>query len=145
MSFPTVRMRRLRRTAALREMLNQVTLQPSNLIYPIFVEEGIKKPVPIGSMPGYSRLPISQVAEEGKARLGAGRQKRAPIRHSSQKRRRRHRCIRQRRHRPESHPQTQKSLRRRTRCHRRRLPLRIHEPRSLRHSQRRRSPKRPHP
>ena len=47
MSFPTVRMRRLRRTAALREMLNQVTFNQVNLIYPIFVDEGIKKPVPI--------------------------------------------------------------------------------------------------
>jgi porphobilinogen synthase len=72
MSFPTVRMRRLRKTAALREMLNQVNLQPSNLIYPIFVDEGIKKPVAIESMPGYSRLPISQVADEGKQALAQG-------------------------------------------------------------------------
>ena len=72
MSFPTVRMRRLRRTAALREMLNQVCLQPSNLIYPILVEEGIKKTVPITSMPGYSRLPISQVVDEGKQALAQG-------------------------------------------------------------------------
>jgi porphobilinogen synthase len=71
-SFPTVRMRRLRRTAALREMLNQVCLQPSNLIYPIFVEDGIKKPVSIASMPGYSRLPITQVANEGKKALSQG-------------------------------------------------------------------------
>jgi porphobilinogen synthase len=72
MSFPTVRLRRLRRTAALRDMLNQVTIQPSNLIYPIFVEEGIKKPVPINAMPGYSRVPINQVVEEGKAALAQG-------------------------------------------------------------------------
>lgn len=72
MSFPTVRMRRLRRTAALRDMLNQVNLQPSNLIYPIFVEEGIKKPVPIESMTGYSRLPVAQVANEGKQALAQG-------------------------------------------------------------------------
>ncbi len=72
MSFPTVRMRRLRRTAALREMLNQVCLQPSNLIYPIFVEESIKKPVAIASMPGYSRLPIAQVVDEGKQALAQG-------------------------------------------------------------------------
>jgi porphobilinogen synthase len=72
MSFPTVRMRRLRKTAALREMLNQVNLQPRNLIYPIFVDEGIRKPVAIESMPGYSRLPISQVADEGKQALAQG-------------------------------------------------------------------------
>jgi porphobilinogen synthase len=72
MSFPTVRMRRLRRTQALRDMLNQITLNPAHLIYPIFVEEGIKEPVPIKSMPSYSRLPLSMVAEEGKAALAQG-------------------------------------------------------------------------
>lgn len=72
MSFPTVRLRRLRKTAAVREMLNQVQLQPSNLIYPIFVEEGIKKSVPITSMPGISRVPIAQVADEGKQALSQG-------------------------------------------------------------------------
>jgi porphobilinogen synthase len=72
MSFPTVRMRRLRKTAALRDMLNQICLKPSNLIYPIFVDETIKKPVAIDSMPGYSRLPIVQVAEEGKQALLQG-------------------------------------------------------------------------
>ena len=72
MSFPTVRMRRLRRTQALRDMLNQITLNPAHLIYPIFVEEGIKKPVPIVSMPNYSRLPLQMVAEEGKAALAQG-------------------------------------------------------------------------
>jgi porphobilinogen synthase len=53
-------------------MLNQVNLQPSNLIYPIFVDEGIKKPVAIESMPGYSRLPVAQVAAEGKQALEQG-------------------------------------------------------------------------
>jgi porphobilinogen synthase len=72
LSFPTVRMRRLRKTAALRDMLNQICLKPSNLIYPIFVDETIKKPVAIDSMLGYSRLPISQVAEEGKQALALG-------------------------------------------------------------------------
>jgi porphobilinogen synthase len=53
-------------------MLNQVQIHPSNLIYPIFVDETIQKPVPIESMPGYSRLPISQVANEGKLALEQG-------------------------------------------------------------------------
>jgi porphobilinogen synthase len=72
LSFPTVRMRRLRKTTAMREMLNQVNIQPSNLIYPIFVDETLKEPVPIESMPGYFRLPIKQVAEEGKQALAQG-------------------------------------------------------------------------
>ena len=65
-------MRRLRKTAALRDMLNQVKLQPNNLIYPIFVDESIKKPVAIESMPGYYRLPLGQVADEGKNALAQG-------------------------------------------------------------------------
>lgn len=62
-------MRRLRRKAALRDMLNQVNLRPNNLIYPIFVEENIKKPVPIAAMPGISRFPLGQVAAEAKLAL----------------------------------------------------------------------------
>jgi len=56
----------------MRDMLNQVNLQPSNLIYPIFVDENIKKPVPIEAMPGYSKLPIAQVVDEGKQALAQG-------------------------------------------------------------------------
>ena len=62
----------MRRTQAMRDMLNQITLNPAHLIYPIFVEEGIKKPVPIASMPGYERLPIGMVADEGKNALAQG-------------------------------------------------------------------------
>jgi porphobilinogen synthase len=53
-------------------MLNQVQIQPSNLIYPIFVDETITKPAPITAMPGYYRYPLDQVVEEGKAALDQG-------------------------------------------------------------------------
>jgi len=72
LSFPSVRLRRLRRTEALRSMFSQVNIQPSNLIYPIFIDESITKPVPIASMPGYFRYPINQVADEGKLALEQG-------------------------------------------------------------------------
>jgi len=72
MSFPSVRMRRLRKTQALRDMLNPITLNPAHLIYPIFVEEAIKTKVPIESMPGYSRVPLSMVVEEAQAALSQG-------------------------------------------------------------------------
>ncbi len=72
MSFPAVRMRRLRRTQALRDMLDQNTLNPSHLIYPIFVEENISQSVSISSLPGYVRLPLAKVAAEGKAALAQG-------------------------------------------------------------------------
>ncbi len=66
MTFPTVRMRRLRRTPALRNMMQRVNLRPSDLICPIFVDENIKAAVPIESMPGYSRVPVLKVVDEAK-------------------------------------------------------------------------------
>ena len=66
MSFPSVRMRRLRRTPALRDMAPKIRLHPTNLVLPIFVDENAKAPIPIKSMPGYSRLPIEQLIDEVK-------------------------------------------------------------------------------
>ena len=51
-AFPTTRLRRLRRTAALRRLVSEVSLRPSDLVLPMFVREGIPEPVPIASMPG---------------------------------------------------------------------------------------------
>jgi len=64
MSFPAVRLRRLRRTLALRSIMHKVRLHPSDLVYPVFVDERAKAPVPVKSMPGYSRLPIQNVVDE---------------------------------------------------------------------------------
>jgi porphobilinogen synthase len=50
-------------------MLNQIQIQPSSLIYPIFVDETITKPVPIATMPDYFRYPLSKVVDEGKNAL----------------------------------------------------------------------------
>jgi porphobilinogen synthase len=66
MSFPTVRMRRLRRTPALRSLMKKATVQPNDLICPVFVDETAKKPVAIPSMPDYFRLPLKQVVDEAK-------------------------------------------------------------------------------
>src|SRR5437868_1188269 len=61
--FPATRMRRLRRTPMLRDMVRETRLAPEQLIYPIFVEEGASEPAPIGSMPGQSRWPVDKVAD----------------------------------------------------------------------------------
>jgi porphobilinogen synthase len=53
-------------------MLDQVQVQPSSLIYPIFVDETITEPVPIATMPGYFRYPLDRVVDEGKAALEQG-------------------------------------------------------------------------
>jgi porphobilinogen synthase len=51
-SFPTSRPRRVRRSAALRRLVGEVALAPSDLVLPVFVKEGIDAPQPILSMPG---------------------------------------------------------------------------------------------
>jgi porphobilinogen synthase len=51
-SFPAARPRRLRRSAALRRLVADVRVAPSDLVLPLFVKEGIGEPAPIASMPG---------------------------------------------------------------------------------------------
>ena len=52
MSYPTVRMRRLRTTAAMRRLVTETRLHPAELILPMFVKEGLTEPRPIASLPG---------------------------------------------------------------------------------------------
>ena len=53
-------------------MMERVSLRPSDLICPIFVDENVKKAVPIESMPGYSRLPVGGVVDETRRVLEQG-------------------------------------------------------------------------
>jgi porphobilinogen synthase len=50
--FPSHRPRRLRRTEALRRMVAETTIRPSQLVLPMFVKEGAAEPIAIKSMPG---------------------------------------------------------------------------------------------
>jgi len=52
MAFPERRMRRLRRTPALRRLVAETRLSVDDLVLPVFVREGITEPQPIGSLPG---------------------------------------------------------------------------------------------
>ncbi|NRQ48545.1 porphobilinogen synthase [Aeromicrobium stalagmiti] len=52
MSFPTDRPRRLRSTPAMRRLVAETHVQPSQLVLPMFVAEGRSEPRPISSMPG---------------------------------------------------------------------------------------------
>ena len=52
MSFPTHRLRRLRQSPAVRRLVRETHLVPSQLVLPMFVREGLSEPQPIGSMPG---------------------------------------------------------------------------------------------
>ncbi|MBC7800460.1 MAG: porphobilinogen synthase [Gemmatimonadaceae bacterium] len=62
--FPTTRLRRLRRTDALRSLVRETSVSAQDLILPIFIEEEIDAPVPIAEMPGVSRIPEAQLARE---------------------------------------------------------------------------------
>ncbi|MFY9713593.1 MAG: porphobilinogen synthase [Microbacterium sp.] len=52
MSFPDLRLRRLRQSPAVRALVRETSLAPSQLVLPMFVREGLREPSPIGSMPG---------------------------------------------------------------------------------------------
>ncbi|MDX6246450.1 MAG: porphobilinogen synthase [Frankiales bacterium] len=68
--FPAVRPRRLRRTPALRRLVSDVALRPSELVLPMFVKEGLTEPAPIGSMPGvvqHTRDSLRKAAAEAVA------------------------------------------------------------------------------
>jgi len=64
MSFPSARLRRLRRTPALRGLVRETTLSPADLIQPLFVTTGSDLREPVESMPGVSRFSIAALVEE---------------------------------------------------------------------------------
>ena len=65
MSLPDlmIRPRRLRNSATLRRMVRETQLSTADLIYPMFIDETIEAEVPVKSMPGVSRIPLSQVGD----------------------------------------------------------------------------------
>jgi porphobilinogen synthase len=65
--YPERRMRRLRRTAFLRDMVRESALTPADFIYPVFVLDGVNQRQSIASMPGIERVSLDllfPVAEE---------------------------------------------------------------------------------
>jgi porphobilinogen synthase len=65
--YPERRMRRLRRTAFLRDMVRESALTPADFIYPVFVLDGVNQRQTIASMPGIERVSLDllfPVAEE---------------------------------------------------------------------------------
>jgi porphobilinogen synthase len=71
-TFPATRFRRLRRTGALRDLVQEVRLSPADLIWPIFVTDVPGADGPVASMPGVSRLTVDGAvrAAEQAASLG---------------------------------------------------------------------------
>ena len=70
--FPAQRPRRLRRTPALRRLVAETTLSPSDFVAPLFVAEGLAEPRPILSLPGHVQHTLSSLHDEVKSLLSAG-------------------------------------------------------------------------
>src|SRR6185436_4435106 len=70
--FPQTRMRRLRRTEWSRRLVAESVLTPADLIWPIFLVDGMNKREPVGAMPGVDRISIDLVpaAAEEAQKLG---------------------------------------------------------------------------
>ena len=63
-NFPETRLRRLRTNQKMRDLVQEVSISPKDLICPVFVEEGIEAKKQINSMPAMERLPLSEVVNE---------------------------------------------------------------------------------
>ena len=70
--FPVRRLRRLRRTPALRRLVAEARLGPDDLVAPLFVREGIAEPVPIASMPGEVQHSLDSLVVEAKRLVSLG-------------------------------------------------------------------------
>lgn len=62
--FPKMRLRRLRKTAAIRELFQEIRLSPKDFVMPLFVQEGLNKDLEIESMPGIFRYSPDKILEE---------------------------------------------------------------------------------
>ncbi len=74
MSFPIDRPRRLRQSPAMRRLVAETHVEPSQLVLPLFVAEGLSEPKPIASMPGvvqHTRESARKACSEA-ASLGLG-------------------------------------------------------------------------
>ncbi len=72
MSFPQRRLRRLRRTPALRRLVAETRLTPADLIAPLFIREGITEPQPIASIPGVVQHTLGSLRAEVADLIGLG-------------------------------------------------------------------------
>src|SRR5213082_2011582 len=71
-NFPIVRMRRTRQNEKLRGLVRETHLEVSQLIYPLFIAEGLDKPREVPSMPGIMQWPLEHLGREAEriANLG---------------------------------------------------------------------------
>ena len=70
--FPATRLRRMRQSPALRALARQNVLTPSDLIWPIFVMEGVDAEDPIASMPGVTRKTVDRAVRAAREAYALG-------------------------------------------------------------------------
>ncbi len=70
--FPAARFRRLRKSPALRALVRQTHLDPSDFIWPVFVMAGHDDETPIASMPGVTRKTVDRIAKAAREAHGLG-------------------------------------------------------------------------
>ncbi len=70
--FPQTRFRRMRRSAALRDLAQENRLSTADLIWPVFVREGANIREPIHSMPGVDRLSVDLVVQAAETAASLG-------------------------------------------------------------------------
>src|SRR5437763_156802 len=72
MAFPVHRMRRLRASTGLRNLVRETRLSPANLVYPLFVcpGKGVRKE--IRSMPGVFNLSVDEAVKEAESARSLG-------------------------------------------------------------------------
>jgi len=63
-SFPNRRLRRLRKNEKIRELVQETRLSVKDFICPVFVQEDLKNPASVDSMPGIERFPLDKVNDE---------------------------------------------------------------------------------
>jgi porphobilinogen synthase len=64
MPFPQTRLRRLRRTPVLRDLVRETRLDPGDFMLPLYVQDGLEGRLALPTMPGVERLSISAAVEE---------------------------------------------------------------------------------
>src|SRR5713226_8713262 len=72
MSFPVTRLRRMRQSEALRSLVRETHLTPTNFIYPLFVCPGTGIRKEISSMPGVFNISVDEAVKEAREAKSLG-------------------------------------------------------------------------
>jgi porphobilinogen synthase len=72
MPFPQTRLRRLRRTPVLRDLVRETRLDPGDFVLPLYIQDGLDGRMALPTMPGVERLSISAAVEEAGEAVALG-------------------------------------------------------------------------